>query len=88
MVVSELDRLDRAIPDVRDVAKELERKGVTLALNAAVHDPSDPMGRTFFKTVAYFAEFEADLIRLHTREGMAIVKARGKLLGKKPRPSR
>lgn len=32
------------------------------------------------------AEFEADLIRAHTSEGMAITKAAGKLRGGKPKP--
>jgi len=36
---------------------------------------------------ANFAEFEADLIRLRTREGMAIARARGKLRGKQPKLS-
>ena len=34
--------------------------------------------------MATFAEFEGDLIRLRTREGMAIARAKGKLRGKKP----
>jgi DNA invertase Pin-like site-specific DNA recombinase len=34
------------------------------------------------------AEFEADLIRARTREGMAIAKANGKLRGKKPKLSK
>ena len=87
LVVSKLDRLARSVPDARDIAKALERKGVTLALGTAVHDPSDPMGRMFFNIVATFAEFEADLIRMRTREGMAIAKAKGKLRGKKPKLS-
>ena len=87
LVVSKLDRLARSVPDARDIAKELERKGVTLALGTAIHDPSDPMGRMFFNIVATFAEFEADLIRMRTREGMAIAKAKGKLRGKKPKLS-
>ena len=32
-----------------------------------------------------FAEFEAVLSRMRTREGMAIVRARGKLRGKQPK---
>lgn len=47
LVVSKLDRLARSVPDARDIAKELEQKGVTLALGTAIHDPSDPMGRMF-----------------------------------------
>ncbi len=34
------------------------------------------------------AEFEADLARLRTREGMAVAKAKGRLRGKKPKLSR
>ena len=41
----------------------------------------------FFNIIATFAEFEADLIRMRTREGMAIAKAKGKLRGKQPKLS-
>ena len=57
------------------------------ALNTTVHDPTDPMGKVFFNSVATFAEFEADLIKMHTREGMAIVKAKGKSRLKRPQLS-
>ena len=53
-----------------------------LALGRALYDPGDPMGKMFFNILATFAEFEADLIRMRTREGMAIARARGKLRGK------
>ncbi len=85
LVVPKLDRLARSVPDARAIAAELEARGVTLALGAAVYDPADPMGRMFFNILATFAEFEADLIRLRTREGMAIARARGKLRGKPPK---
>ena len=55
---------------------------VTLALGVSVCDPSDPMGKMFFNIVATVAEFKADLIKLRTREGMDIVKTRGKIRGK------
>ena len=58
-----------------------------LALGKQVYDPNDPMGRMFFNILATFAEFEADLIRMRTREGMAIARARGKLRGKQPKLS-
>jgi len=60
---------------------------VKLQLGASVHDPSDPMGKLFFNILATFAEFEADLIKLRTREGMAVARAKGKLRGKKPKLS-
>jgi DNA invertase Pin-like site-specific DNA recombinase len=41
----------------------------------------------FFYILATFAEFESDLIRLRTREGMAVAKAKGKFKGKKPKLS-
>ena len=46
-----------------------------LALVRALYDPGDPMGKLFFNILATFAEFEADLIRMRTREGMAIARA-------------
>ncbi len=52
-----------------------------------MYDPTDPMGKMFFNILATFAEFEADLIRIRTREGMAIARAKGKLRGKPPKLS-
>jgi DNA invertase Pin-like site-specific DNA recombinase len=37
--------------------------------------------------LATFAEFEVDLLRMRTREGMAIAKAKGKLKGRAPKLS-
>ena len=56
-----------------------------LALGRALHDPSGPMGKMFFNILATFAEFEADLIRMRTREGKA--RSKWKLRGKQPRLS-
>ena len=74
-----LDRLARSVPDARAIADALIARGFKLALGASVYDPADPMGKLFFNILAIFAEFEADLIRLRTREGMAIARAKGKL---------
>lgn len=87
LVVPKLDRLARSVPDARAIADQLEAKGVKLALGASVYDPTDPMGKMFFNILATFAEFESDLIRMRTREGMAIARAKGKLRGKQPKLS-
>ena len=42
-----------------------------------MYDPTDPVGRLLFNVLAMVAEFEADLIRLRTREGMRVEKAKG-----------
>ena len=87
LVVPKLDRLARSVPDARHIADALVARGVTLALATSRSAPADPMGKMFFNILATFAEFEADLIRLRTREGMAIARAKGKLRGKQPKLS-
>ena len=86
-VVPKLDLLARSVPDARAIADRLRERAVKLALGRALYDPGDPMGKLFFNILATFAEFEADLIRMSTREGMAIARARGKLRGKQPKLS-
>lgn len=87
LTVTKLDRLARSVPDARDIADELTRRGVKLQLGGSVYDPTDPVGRLLFNVLAMVAEFEADLIRSRTREGMAMAKAKGRLRGKQPKLS-
>ena len=82
LVMPKLDRLARSVPDARAIADQLRERGVKLALGRTLYDPDDPMGKMFFNILATFAEFEAGLIRMRTREGVAIARARGKLRGK------
>jgi DNA invertase Pin-like site-specific DNA recombinase len=87
LVVTKLDRLARSIRDAHAIAEELAAKGVALNLGGAKYDPTDPMGKLLFNVLAMIAEFEADFIRMRTREGIQVAKAKGKLRGKKPKPS-
>ena len=87
LVVTKLDRLARSLPDARDIVDELTSRDVKLSLGGSMHDPSDPVGRLLFNVLAMVAEFESDLIRMRTREGMKIAKARGRLRGRKPKLS-
>ena len=85
LIVTKLDRLARSLPDARDIADELTKREVKLSLGGSVHDPTDPIGRLLFNVLAMVAEFEADLMRMRTREGMKVAQAKGRLRGKKPK---
>jgi DNA invertase Pin-like site-specific DNA recombinase len=89
LVVPKLDRLARSVPDARDIGDGLAARGIRLSPGGTIYDPTDPMGKMFFNILATFAEFEVDLLRIRTREGMAIARARarGELRGKPPKLS-
>ncbi|WP_214467826.1 recombinase family protein [Microbacterium flavescens] len=88
LVVTKLDRLARSLRDARDIADELTAKGVALSMGGSTYDPTDPIGKLLFNVLGMVAEFEADLIRMRTKEGMAIARAKGKLKGKQPKLTR
>lgn len=88
LVITKLDRLARSITDAHEIAGELEDKGVALNIGGSIYDPQDPMGKLLFSVLGMIAEFNADIIRSRTREGMQVAKAKGRLRGKKPKLSR
>ena len=75
LVVTKLDRLARSLPDARAIADELTARQVRLSLGGSVYDPNDAVGRLLFN----------DLIRLRTKEGMRVAKAKGRVRGKQPK---
>jgi hypothetical protein len=85
--VPKLDRLARSVPDARGIGDDLAARGIRLSLGGQVYDPADPMGKIFFNILATFAEFEVDLLRMRTREGMAVARAKGRLRGRQPKLS-
>ncbi|WP_007024774.1 recombinase family protein [Saccharomonospora iraqiensis] len=87
LVVPKFDRLARSVPDARAIGDSLAERGIKLSLGGQVYDHADPMGKMFFNILATFAGFEVDLLRARTKEGMAVVKAKGKLRGKQPKLS-
>jgi DNA invertase Pin-like site-specific DNA recombinase len=87
LVVAKLGRLARLLRDAKDIIDELTIKGVKLSIGGSVHDPTNPVGRLLFNVLAMVAEFESDLIRARTQEGMQVAKAKGHLRGKQPKLS-
>jgi DNA invertase Pin-like site-specific DNA recombinase len=84
LVVIKLDRLARSVPDARDIVDKLTAGGVRLNIGGSLPDPTDPISRLLVTTLSMIAEFEADLARARTREGMAVARAKGRLRGKQP----
>ena len=85
LVVTKLDRLARSLTDARNIVEELTEAGVKLNIGGSLHDPTDPVGRLLFNVLGMIAEFESDLIKMRTREGMRVAKAKGRLRGKQPK---
>jgi DNA invertase Pin-like site-specific DNA recombinase len=82
-----LDGLARSLRDAKVIIDELTAKDVKLSIGGSVHDSNDPVGLLLFNVLAMVAEFESDLIRARTREGMQVTKAKGRLRGKQPKLS-
>ncbi len=76
LVVPKPGRLARSVPDARAIGDNLAARDIKLSLGGQVYDPDDPMGKMFFNILATFAEFETDLLRMRTREGMAVARAK------------
>ena len=85
LIVPKLDRFARSVPDARSLAEVITGRGARLQIGPTVYDPMDPFGKMFFNILASLAEFEVDIIRLRTTEGMARARQRGKLKGKQPK---
>lgn len=87
LVVTKLDRLGRSVKNLKDIADELERRGVGLRALSQGIDTTTPGGRLFFHMLAAIAEFERDLIVERTKDGLASARARGRKGGAKPKMS-
>jgi hypothetical protein len=84
LVVTKLDRLARSLPDARAIADELTSRQISLSLGGSVYDPTDAVGRLLLNVLVMVAEFESDVIRLRTREGMKVARPRAGSAGSSP----
>lgn len=87
-IVTKMDRLARSVIDARSIGDNLAARKIKLQIGSAVYAPDDPLGKLFFNMLATFAEFESDLIRQRTKEGVAVAKERGRFKGKQPKLSK
>jgi DNA invertase Pin-like site-specific DNA recombinase len=68
--------------------EETKRCGVEVICTDQNIDTSSPSGKMMYTMLGAIAEFERDLIRERTKDGLARAKAQGKRLGRPPHPER
>jgi DNA invertase Pin-like site-specific DNA recombinase len=89
LMVTRLDRLARSTRDLLNVlALIAEKKAGFRSLVDTWADTTTPHGRLMLTVLGGLAEFERELIRARTGEGRERAKARGVILGRKPKLTR
>jgi DNA invertase Pin-like site-specific DNA recombinase len=83
VVVKSLDRLSRSLHDLLDIVNVIKTKGADLkVLDRKDLDTTTPEGKLLFSVMGAIAEFERDIIKKRTREGIDIAKTKGKYHGR------
>ena len=86
LIITRLDRLARSSRDLLNVIKQVTDTGATFkSLKDHWADTTTAHGRLMLTVLGGLAEFERELIRARTGEGRERAKARGVLLGRKPK---
>jgi DNA invertase Pin-like site-specific DNA recombinase len=86
LVVTRLDRLARSTRDLLNVLGTIADKDAGFkSLRDTWADTTTPHGRLMLTVLGGLAEFERELIRSRTTEGRQRAKARGVVMGRKPK---
>jgi DNA invertase Pin-like site-specific DNA recombinase len=86
LVVTRLDRLARSTRDLLNLLGTIAEKGAGFkSLRDTWADTTTAHGRLMLTGLGGLAEFERELIRTRTGEGRERAKARGVILGRKPK---
>ncbi len=84
-VVPRLDRLGRSLPDALRTVQALAERGIGLQALDVQLDTSTASGRLMLNMLLMLADWERDLLRERTREGVARARAAGRRPGPKPK---
>lgn len=85
VVVHSMDRLARNLDDLRDIVKQLTKKGVRVQFikeNLTFSGDDSAMSQLLLSVMGAFAEFERSLLKERQREGIELAKRRGAYKGR------
>lgn len=82
LVVYRADRLFRSLTELVQTIDELASLGIGFASCTEPFDTTTSSGRLLLQIVGAFAEFERNVLRERTRDGMAAARARGARIGR------
>lgn len=87
LVVWKLDRLSRSLRDLLTLLDRLEILEVGFRSLTEQIDTTTPAGRMMLQMLGAFAEFEREMTRERTREGLAAARSEGRVGGRRPKLS-
>ena len=83
VIICELTSLSRSVKDLFDLVEQVEKAGANIkSLKEPWLDTTTPQGRLLFTIFSGVSQFERELIRERTMEGLASARARGRMGGR------
>lgn len=82
MVITRFARVARNVRQIIDFTETLRARGIDLIVLKQHIDTTTPQGKLLFHVIAALDEFQRDLIRESTFEGLAAARARGRVGGR------
>src|SRR5215470_9561911 len=88
LVVWKLDRLSRSLKDLLMMLERVKEAGAGFRSLTEAIDTTIPAGRMLMQMLGAFAEFEREMIRERTRNGLVAARAQGRAGGRRPKLTR
>ncbi|MGJ0491607.1 recombinase family protein [Methylobacter sp.] len=85
LVVWKLDRLSRSLKDVLLLMEKVEQAEAGFRSLTEAIDTTSPGGRMMMQMVGSFAEFEREMLRERTRNGLEAARKQGRIGGRRPK---
>ncbi len=85
VVVWKLDRLSRSLKDVLMLMEQINQAGAGFRSLTEAIDTTSPGGRMMMQIVGSFAEFEREMLRERTRNGLNAARKQGRVGGRRPK---